>query len=432
MAATPLIIHGGGGQGKGGYHYFDSSLALDAALDVDEGQTIVIDGDLTIGSALTPITDDAICLQVHEGGRLIVTGGLTVYRDVAAATLPLVSAYDAGAVMEVHGETTLVDVGGGTSVNQTALEVIYGAKVKFVGDISITSDCATLASVISVQDSGQLECLGAVVIDANPGAGATSYAITVNDESTFGIGGNLTITFDGTLTNTTGVVTVSKCSELTVLGNTTLNTEAIVVVAPILGVWQGSKVNLTGNVLFDCDAATGQMFVVDDESLFHIHGGDLDIQCDSAQLIRISGNSSFSHDGVFDLLVMGTGTGDGSVMMVLEGSTVRLDQVLFDSGSDLDCGGFATFLIQDGSEIHVTDTTGASDALNTNNVAAAMGMILSHGAQAYLPAWGAGTGIGANSVNGLDAQVGGAAAADWAGAGDVANAAELCLASLVA
>jgi hypothetical protein len=426
--AAPLVMYG---SRNNSYASFPSDVDTAVPFVVDEGRTVFIQGDLNIGTAIAPVALDAVLLLVREGGRLIIAGDLTVYRDVAG-TVPLVAVSDAGGVLEVHGATTLSDVGGGASAAAHGVEALFGAKVKFVGNVSVTSECATLASCVTAHNGSQIEFASDLDIVALPGADI-SYALNVNDESKIGITGDLSVASDGLGNNIIGLVIASRCSELTIGGTLTIDTDVNICTSPGLGAQSSSTIIVEGDVTLDLDAMTNQAVIIDDESHIHFRGGNVTIASNAAQVFLVQGGSKFTCDDAIDFASMGAGAADGSVMSILEGSVVRLEQVLFNGGADMDCGAFASFLVADGSQLHCDDSGGASDALNDSNNAVCTGLMLTHHSTAYLPAWGGGAGIAAVGAGaGLDQQVGAVGAGPWAGAAEMVDPAQLCLASLVA
>jgi hypothetical protein len=240
-------------------------------------------------------------------------------------------------------------------------------------------------------------------------------------------------------------VEFQECSHVIISGDLSIGTA----LAPItddevvVTVGRDSTVIVDGKLSIFRDIAAANPLVLVDSSAKLIVTGGMDIVRDGAGaggVFRVAVDSLLKVIGTLDLLSFeGVPVADGSFINADRNSRVWLDQVLFATGADLDMGQVASILMQMGADLHVTDVTGASDALNSHAVnpgaGMAFGIRLVGGARAFLPDWQTNTGIGASGAvaNGLDHQCGGAAATDWAGGGseiltDIAAVTpELCL-----
>jgi len=114
--------------------------ATDEPVALTNGSTIIIDGDLDIGTALAPITDDEPLLYVDQDCTLIVDGDLALYRDVAA-TNPIIVA-DSSSKIIVTGDSTVSRAGAGAA---GVILCSVDSLVKFIGTFDLVAFGAAAA-----------------------------------------------------------------------------------------------------------------------------------------------------------------------------------------------------------------------------------------------------------------------------------------------
>lgn len=210
---------------------------------------------------------------------------------------------------------------------------------------------------------------------------------------------------------------------------------------PIFKVSEGTKVQVAGNLTLDHSGGgaaeslaiypngflyvEGAVIQVTDTTFhaIHVEGGELKVDGNytltagsSPQAVHILLNGRFVHTGIFNLVSVGTSTGDGGFLVLQGEGKAYMDCIKFNSGSGLDLGAFASIYVFENSHLNVTDTTDTSDALNENAGAAAQGIRLRDASTAFIPTWATNNGVGVTGgSSGDDYQMGSAAAADHPG-----------------
>jgi hypothetical protein len=212
------------GSGKAGFEVITGPVARTTPLVVDEGRTVVVDGDLSIGTSGTPLTVDQTHLAIEEGGLLVVLGNIEVYRNVSAASI-LVD-FGTGA-LSCTGTCAISHAGGGNNVGTLLDE---GSQVAITGLTTITTD-ATGAAAVALQGSSQASAAfqgGLTIVasgaDVKPLNFSGDVSVVIGD--TIVASGNLSLTRSGAGNVWTQNV-LSAGSKLTVGGDITLTANAI-------------------------------------------------------------------------------------------------------------------------------------------------------------------------------------------------------------
>lgn len=141
---------------------------------VYEGKTIVIDGDLTIGTNAAPIAEDKILLDIRRHGTLIVKGDVEVARDFDSANPVILVDSSAKLIITQDLEITRIGGGAGECIVATA-----DSTVKVIETVSL------LAYVGAAGDGAFLHAYGCafvyfgqVLFDPdNPGTGLDLGAV---------------------------------------------------------------------------------------------------------------------------------------------------------------------------------------------------------------------------------------------------------------
>jgi hypothetical protein len=110
------------------------AAALTDPVVLENGSTIIIDGNLAVGTAGVPHAVDEPLLNLDQDAVLIVDGDLALYRDVAAAT-PLIAA-DSSSKLIVTGATTLSREGAGAG---GVILASVDSLVKFIGALDLVA-----------------------------------------------------------------------------------------------------------------------------------------------------------------------------------------------------------------------------------------------------------------------------------------------------
>jgi hypothetical protein len=243
----------------------------------------------------------------------------------------------------------------------------------------------------------------------------------------------------------TDPITLENGSVIVISGNLDIGTAGVphAVDEPLINVDQDSTLIVDGDLALYKDVVSTTPLIAVDSSSKLIVTGDTTLSREgggAAGVILASVDSLVKFIGTTDLVAFDAAAAiaaDGSFCHLSRSSIGYFGQVLFNGGANLAMGAFATILAELGSDLHITDVPGASDALNTSNPAGASvtGIALHGGSNAFVPPWAANTGVACDGVaaNGRDMQIGAVAApADYAGAeiisdAALAAAAELCV-----
>jgi hypothetical protein len=457
-------------------------LSANCGLIVEDGSVAVFSDDVT--STITG--GDAYWgghLFAIYGGHIEVAESATVALLSTSRDVPGVVAYGAAKV-NLQDSVVFTFTGGKGGGNQPSIWAAYG------GLVSMECGIPTLVHDNSLAPAFQADYEGRIRVDQSIGttsftaASANRPVFEGDEHGVIYIGGNVTL---ASHTNDDLDIGLSQGSEMRLRGSFTTTTSATT----------GKQINLIENsVLFVDDDLTitdGTLHLEDNSSC--IVNGKLtvgsaatkitnDVVCIEAvdvstvfvggaldsyrnvsatnPMIQLSGGSKISVGGDCDVSREGTGAGgvidvdeessflargttdllahggaiaaDGSFLRVGNLSNVILNQVLFNTGGDLDLDAYASVLIENGSKLVVTDAAGASDARNSDDAAGALGIKLTAGSQAHLPAWAQNAGISVTGAGASeDYSCGGAADADYSGSETItdigAGTPELCLLS---
>lgn len=300
---------------------YPGNTILSVPFVVENGKTVRIEGNLSIGTIGTPIINDVVCLTVRAGGRLIVEGNLSVYRNVAAATR-LIDIGE-GAEVVVEGSMTTVHSGGGANEGV----VVHDKSDLYVkGATSITSDCADAAWAVGLYAYtgwNRLTFVGGLTIIMNSlGKHWPVYVsrsdVMIGDE--WNLTGSFVVTDSSNTGQADGVVAVLG-GRFRVYGTTTITANALVTEPGFVGS-ADCVVALYGNLTIAMAAQTAGKI------LWAAHC--IKLQCSiasitcgalAAQAIRIENGA---------VVELGTCTiaGNGGTLYVCEGCRVHVSGAL--------------------------------------------------------------------------------------------------------
>jgi hypothetical protein len=380
------------------------------------------------GTSGSPVTADLPCISMEDTSEMYTEGAVECHRNKSSATTYQLRISGASRV-NIDGALTTVHTGGGTT--DTILFTL-GSEVQVKGDVSITTDLSASGQNALAIFYGARFHVSKFTGSANLAVIATGAAVI--GIGTFGVGSELLVR-DGTTTVTVNNSTAYLSGILADGGSRiNLNTGTVTVqgtsaTGRAIGSWAGSQF-----LLRTCDVVIN--YPASDDAVSVWTGGRIDqtsgskttsitLQATGAiggNAIYATGGGVLNCAGTVDLIAYGDGSAsvsDGTVVLADHGSRVNIKGLKLNSGGDLDLGDAAMLHATSGSKLHVTGTTGDSDALNTADPGSpeCTGVLVDGGAKAYLPAFTANAGIGAApaSTNGRDRKVGVTAVGDWGG-----------------
>ena len=212
------------GSGGAGFQVLPGPVSMTQPLVVDEGRTVVVEGDLSIGTSGTPLTVDQTHLTVKESGMLVVLGNVEIHRNVSATTrlVDIVAGK-----MQCTGTFTTSHVGGGDNEGVT---VGYGSEVDVGGATTIASDAVTAVwSVVLYILGSEAIFRGGLTATMTGSSVYPVYIahskVTVGDD--YWVAGNLVVTSGATTGNNYASLYLARGVKLTVWGDTTVTTDSV-------------------------------------------------------------------------------------------------------------------------------------------------------------------------------------------------------------
>lgn len=360
------------GSGGAGFQVLPGPVSMTQPLVVDEGRTVVVEGDLSIGTSGTPLTVDQTHLTVKESGMLVVLGNVEIHRNVSATTrlVDIVAGK-----MQCTGTFTTSHVGGGDNEGVT---VGYGSEVDVGGATTIASDAVTAVWSVGLYIFGSEAIFRGGLTATMTGSSVypvyiAHSKVTVGDD--YWVAGNLVVTSGATTGNNYASLYLARGVKLTVWGDTTVTTDSVPTNETALMVRNDSTFQCAGDVAFsmasnDCLGAAALLWVR--HGIFNMTGGTKTLSLAAGTL----GASSIYCEEHGQIAVHGTLDGKESGLI----RAIEQSEVLLGGGGNLGTGAspiavdLPAIQLESGASVVVTgnlevyrDVSATSELLDTKD-----------------------------------------------------------------